>query len=108
MCSSSVKQDAQPVDAYIEQFEVQLAQVGDLPEEQCLGYFLCGLREEISRRIGIHEPRTIMRTMDLARAIEEELSGHQESYHPWYPAMGYRGTHGLEMRDGPRPRAWTG
>lgn len=79
------------MDACIEQFEVLLAQVSDFPEDQCLGYFLCGLRKEINKHIGIHEPRTTMRAMDLARAIEKEMYGYQGSYRSWYPTLGHRG-----------------
>lgn len=84
---------------YIEQFEVLLAQVGDLPEDQCLGYFLCGLREEISRKTGIHESRTITRAMDLARTIEEELIGYQGNYRPWFPTISRHGSKGPKQFD---------
>ncbi|KZV47670.1 hypothetical protein F511_45065 [Dorcoceras hygrometricum] len=77
---ASLKQGAQSLDTYIEQFEVLLAQIGDLPDDQCLGYFISGLRDEISRRIAIHEPRTILRAMDLARAIDEEINGYWGKY----------------------------
>lgn len=84
---SSLKQYNQQVDAYIEQVEVLLVRVDDLLENQCLGYFLCGLRKDISRRIGIHEPRTIMKVMDIARVIEEEMIGYQGVHRSWYSAV---------------------
>ncbi|KZV14241.1 hypothetical protein F511_44096 [Dorcoceras hygrometricum] len=91
---ASMKQGTQPLDTYIEQFEVLLAQVGDLPDDQCLGYFISGLREEISRKMAIHEPRTIMRAMDLARAIEEEINGQWGQYRTgqtvWQTRRNYR------------------
>lgn len=87
MLLSSLKQYNQQVDAYIEQVEVLLVRVDDLLENQCLGYFLCGLRKDISRRIGIHEPRTIMKMMDIARVIEEEMIGYQGVHRSWYSAV---------------------
>ncbi|KZV19421.1 hypothetical protein F511_08762 [Dorcoceras hygrometricum] len=71
---ASLKQEGRSVDEYIEEFEVLIAQVGDLPELQCMGYFLSGLREELRLRLRTHGPRTITRAMDLARSVEEELT----------------------------------
>lgn len=40
-----------------------------------MGYFLSGLREALKGRIKTHAPRTILRAMDLAQGVEEELDG---------------------------------
>lgn len=50
-----------------------VSQIGDVQEDQCLGYFMSGLREEIRRRMIIHAPRTVDRAMMLARGLEKEL-----------------------------------
>lgn len=50
--------------------------------------FWWGFREEICRRMGIIDSRTIMRAMDLARAIDEDLIGYQGSYWPYYSSSG--------------------
>lgn len=60
---------------YITQFEVIVAQVGGMRENKAMGYFLSGLRAGIHRLIGIHEPKTVMRAMALARNIEESIMG---------------------------------
>ncbi|XP_073121973.1 uncharacterized protein [Henckelia pumila] len=72
---ASLKQGHQPIETYIEHFEVLVAQLGDVQEEQCLGYFLSGLRDEIRRHMIIHNPRTVDRAMMLARGLEVELFG---------------------------------
>ncbi|KZV27862.1 hypothetical protein F511_37858 [Dorcoceras hygrometricum] len=107
---ASLKQGQQTLDAYIEQFEVLLAQVGDLPEEQCLGYFLSGLREEIGKKISIHEPRTTMRAMDLARAIDEEMNGYWGSFREGQTTMGisrnWRNNTSSDRHDKPEVVNW--
>lgn len=68
-----LRQDRRPIEDYITQFEILAAQIGDMPENQALSYFLSGLRSDIRKHFGIHEPRTIMRAMALAPHIEEAL-----------------------------------
>ncbi|XP_075497715.1 uncharacterized protein LOC142534958 [Primulina tabacum] len=72
---ASLSQGQQSIDAYIERFEMLVAQLGDVQEDQCLGYFLSGLREEIRRRMIVHDPRTVDRAMMFARGLEKELYG---------------------------------
>lgn len=52
----TLKQDLHPVDFYIEQFEELLAQIGDLPEDQCLGYFINGLHDDLKFRVKLTDP----------------------------------------------------
>lgn len=56
-------------------FEIVVAQIGDVQEDQSLGYFMSGLREEIRRRMIVHAPRTMDQAMMLARGLERELYG---------------------------------
>ncbi|XP_073057376.1 uncharacterized protein [Primulina eburnea] len=72
---ASLNQEQQSVDAYIERFEMLIAQLGEVQEDQGLGYFMSGLREEIRRRMIVHAPRTVDHAMMLARGLERELYG---------------------------------
>ncbi|XP_073035244.1 uncharacterized protein [Primulina eburnea] len=72
---ASLSQGQQSIDAYIGRFEMLVAQLGEVQEDQCLGYFMSGLREEIRRRMIVHAPRSVDRAMMLARGLEEELYG---------------------------------
>ncbi|XP_073017749.1 uncharacterized protein [Primulina eburnea] len=72
---ASLTQGQQSIDAYIERFEMLVVQLGEVQEDQCLGYFMSGLREEIRRRMIVHAPRSVDRAMMLARGLEEELYG---------------------------------
>ncbi|XP_075511724.1 uncharacterized protein LOC142547355 [Primulina tabacum] len=72
---ASLNQEQQSVDAYIERFEMLIAQLGEVQEDQGLGYFMSVLREEIRLRMIVHAPRTVDRAMMLARGLERELYG---------------------------------
>lgn len=47
-----------------------LPKPGALPEEQLLGYFLCGLKPELRWQIQVHNPKEILRAVEIACAIE--------------------------------------
>lgn len=70
---ASLKQNQQPMGTYVEQSEVLLSQIGDLPEDQGLDYFLSGLCDDIRRRVITHGPITVIRAMDLFQNIEDKL-----------------------------------
>ncbi|XP_073144642.1 uncharacterized protein [Henckelia pumila] len=98
---ASLQQGELPIGTYIEKFERLVAQVGYIHEDQCLGYFMSGLREEIRRRMIVHNPRTVDRAMMLARGLEMEL----------YGAVLDRGKHGSGFGVGPERRSfqdWVG
>lgn len=44
---AALRQDFQLVDTYIEQFEMALAQIGHLPPDQSMAFFINGLRDEV-------------------------------------------------------------
>lgn len=51
----------------------------DLPKDQYFRYFLNGLKENIQRRVRVFEPKDVMRAIDLAMMLEEEVSGDVEN-----------------------------
>ncbi|XP_045802278.1 uncharacterized protein LOC123895846 [Trifolium pratense] len=61
------------VEEYVEAFELLSSQVGRLPEEQYLGYFMSGLKAPIRRRVTTLNPLTRIQMMRIAKYVEEEL-----------------------------------
>ncbi|MCH80746.1 enzymatic polyprotein, partial [Trifolium medium] len=61
------------VEEFVEAFELLSSQVGRLPEEQYLGYFMSGLKAQIRRRVRTLNPSTRMQMMRIAKDVEEEL-----------------------------------
>jgi hypothetical protein len=61
------------VEDFVEAFELLSSQVGRLPEEQYLGYFMSGLKPQIRRRVRTLNPRSRMEMMRIAKDVEEEL-----------------------------------
>lgn len=59
------------VEDYIQEFERLVAQATELTEEQLLGYFYAGLQGNIRSQIRPHNPRELLRAMDIAREVEE-------------------------------------
>ncbi|MCI02697.1 retrotransposon gag protein, partial [Trifolium medium] len=61
------------VEEFVEAFELLSSQVGRLPEDQYLGYFMSGLKPQIRRRVRTLNPRNRMEMMRIAKDVEEEL-----------------------------------
>ncbi|MCI35135.1 pentatricopeptide repeat-containing protein, partial [Trifolium medium] len=61
------------VEEFVEAFELLSSQVGRLPEEQYLGYFMSGLKPQIRRRVRTLNPVSRMQMMRIAKDVEEEL-----------------------------------
>lgn len=59
------------VEEYVQEFELRVAQATSTSEDQLLGYFLVGLRQNIRSKILPHDPRELVRAMELACDIEE-------------------------------------
>ena len=57
----------------MEAFQLLSSQVGRLPEEQYLGYFMSGLKPPIRRRVRTLNPVTQMHIMKIAKDVEDEL-----------------------------------
>ncbi|XP_057429427.1 uncharacterized protein LOC130722640 [Lotus japonicus] len=66
------------VDEFVESFELLSSQVGRLPEDQYLGYFMSGLKPAIRRRVRTLNPGTRMEMMRIAKDVEEELKEEDE------------------------------
>lgn len=81
-----------------------------MPDNQALGYFLSGLRSNIRKQIGIHEPKTTMRAMDLAQSIEESLVGEPIDPYTTYSNMGPRSKQSMGQHMGwtQRGGTWNG
>ncbi|PNY17068.1 retrotransposon-related protein [Trifolium pratense] len=69
---SALKQTGS-VEDYVEAFELLSSQVGRLPEEQYLGYFMSGLKAQIRRRVRTLNPSSRLQMMRIAKDVEEEL-----------------------------------
>lgn len=54
------------VEEFVEAFELLSSQVGRLPEEQYLGYFMSGLKPQIRRRVRTLNPRNRMEMMRIS------------------------------------------
>ncbi|PNX92555.1 retrotransposon-related protein, partial [Trifolium pratense] len=61
------------VEEFVEAFELLSSQVGRLPEEQYLGYFMSGLKAPIRRRVRTLNPQNRMQLMRMAKDVEDEL-----------------------------------
>lgn len=61
------------VEEFVEAFELLSSQVGRLPEEQYLGYFMSGLKPQIRRRVRTLNPQNRMQMMRIAKDVEDEL-----------------------------------
>ena len=62
----------------MEAFEQISSQVGRLPEEQYLGYFMSGLKPQVRRRVRTFNPKSRMEMMKIAMNVEEELLDDEE------------------------------
>ncbi|KOM40257.1 hypothetical protein LR48_Vigan04g045500 [Vigna angularis] len=67
----SVIKQTGAVEDYIRDFEVLVGQTTQISEEQILGYFMAGLREEVGNHVRPHDPPDLMTTMRIARDVEK-------------------------------------
>ncbi|WVZ24155.1 hypothetical protein V8G54_002699 [Vigna mungo] len=63
------------VEDYVKEFEALAGQTKEFSDNQLLGYFLAGLREEIRCQMRPYDPRDLMTAMRIARNVEEALRG---------------------------------
>ncbi|XP_057428622.1 uncharacterized protein LOC130722049 isoform X1 [Lotus japonicus] len=66
------------VEEFVEAFELLSSQVGRLPEDQYLGYFMSGLKPPIRWRVRTLNPSTRMEMMRIAKDVEDELKEEEE------------------------------
>lgn len=80
------------VEEFVEAFELLSSQVGRLPEEQYLGYFMSGLKAQIRRRVRTLNPQNRMQMMRMAKDVEDELKDEDDDGERRYgkKSVGYR------------------
>lgn len=80
------------VEEFVEAFELLSSQVGRLPEEQYLGYFMSGLKVQIRRRVRTLNPQNRMQMMRMAKDVEDELKDEDDGGERRYgkKSVGYR------------------
>lgn len=61
------------VEDFIQDFELLVTQATLTPEEQLLGYFLAGLRQDIRNQVHLYNPRSLICAMKIARDVEEAM-----------------------------------
>lgn len=68
------------VEEFICDFEVLMGQTKGILEEQVLGYFLMGLREDVKGQVRIQNPSKLMEAMRIARDVEGAMMQAQGGY----------------------------
>lgn len=63
------------VEEYVQQFELLVAQAPTTSEDQMLGYFLVGLRQDIRGQVRPRDPQDVTPAMEVVRDIEEAMKG---------------------------------
>lgn len=76
------------IDEYVEAFEVLMAEVSPMSEEQYIGFFLGGLKEKIRMEVLAFEPPNRHKKIFVSLLIERRLN----RYPPQNIAGGWRGT----------------
>ena len=62
------------VNDYVQEFEVLVAQAPHLTEEQLLGYFLGGLQMKVRNQIRPHDPKELLRAMEIVVDMDEAVN----------------------------------
>jgi hypothetical protein len=76
------------VEEFVESFELLSSQVGRLPEEQYLGYFMSGLKPQIRRKVRTLNPKNRMEVMRIAKDVEDELREEDDDGKKYYGKKG--------------------
>ncbi|GAU17006.1 hypothetical protein TSUD_37640 [Trifolium subterraneum] len=118
---STLKQTGR-VEEFVEAFELLSSQVGRLPEEQYLGYFMGGLKDPIRRRVRTFNPNTRMAVMRIAKDVESELkeggddddrrykkgNGDRVGRNDWYGSRSRYGPNTAQIGSKPNsPTGWS-
>lgn len=61
------------VEEYVQEFEMLVSQITEISEDQLLGYFFAGLKSGIRNQIRPHDPKDLMRAMEIARDLEDSF-----------------------------------
>ncbi|GAU23118.1 hypothetical protein TSUD_305660 [Trifolium subterraneum] len=100
---AALKQNGK-VEEFVESFELLSSQVGRLPEDQYLGYFMNGLKPQIRRRVRTLEPRDRRQMMRIAKHVEAELKDEDEDEGRGVSRKGVVDKLGRSNWDGPTQR----
>jgi len=65
-----LKQDGR-VEEYVKEFEILVGQIPNITKEQLLRYFLGGLQMRIRNQIRPHDPKDLMRAIEILLDLEE-------------------------------------
>lgn len=65
------------IEDFIQEFELLVAQAPQTPEDQLMGYFLVGLRPNIRNQVRPHDPKSLIRAMEIARDVEEAMKDNR-------------------------------
>ncbi|KAF2317247.1 hypothetical protein GH714_019351 [Hevea brasiliensis] len=68
----ATEKQTRTVAEYVDEFVARASQVPEMSDKQCLGYFLSGLKEDISVRLWSYDTVDLYRTIKLAREVERE------------------------------------
>lgn len=63
------------VEEYVQAFKVLVGQTKAFSDDQLLGYFQAGLREELQSQIKPHDPRDLMDAMRITRDVKKRNAG---------------------------------
>ena len=61
------------MDEFVEEFDIVASQISGTSDEQYLGLFMGGLKEEIRMDVQILEPTTRYRAISMAKNVERKL-----------------------------------
>lgn len=76
---ASLRQEG-TVEEFVRNFEVLTGQTRGIPEEQVLGYFLVGLREDVKGQVRIQNLSDLMEAMRVARDVEDAMVREQGGF----------------------------
>ncbi|KOM56053.1 hypothetical protein LR48_Vigan10g194500 [Vigna angularis] len=68
------------MEEFVRDFEVLMGQTRGIPDEQVLGYFLAGLRDDVKVQVRIQNPSELMEAMRIARDVEGAIMQEQGGY----------------------------
>lgn len=61
------------VEEFVREFEMLMGQTKNIPEEQVLGYFLAGLKEDVKGQVRIQNPSELREAMRVACDVEDVM-----------------------------------
>ncbi|RDX85092.1 hypothetical protein CR513_33763, partial [Mucuna pruriens] len=68
------------VEKFVQQIEMLLAQIDEVPEELALGFFMNGLNGVIISKVRTHDPQTVTKAIRLAMRVRNEIYGESMGF----------------------------